>query len=188
MPPKRRAASGRTASNQSTLTFNGRSSKVSKPGKSVPGKDAIVKPKSIETPIRIEPVNEEPTTRENALIEQVVAEAKKELTPEEEEANKISEAQIKKYWREKEQARKTPRVHQQELSLNEKILREFDTTSHFGPCIGITREKRWKRAHRLGLNPSLEILAVVLKEEEAENVKAQRSYVDELMMSRFDEV
>lgn len=34
------------------------------------------------------------------------------------------------------------------------------------PCIGLTRLKRWQRADRLGLNPPVEVLAVLLKEEE----------------------
>ena len=31
------------------------------------------------------------------------------------------------------------------------------------PCIGIARIKRWQRALRLGLNPPVEVLAVLLK-------------------------
>ena len=34
------------------------------------------------------------------------------------------------------------------------------------PCIGIARIKRWQRAQRLGLNPPVEVLAVLLKGEE----------------------
>ncbi len=47
--------------------------------------------------------------------------------------------------------------------------------------------KRWQRAQKLGLKPPMEVLAVLLKEQEAENIKAQRSHVDELMNSRFNE-
>lgn len=102
-------------------------------------------------------------------------------------------------------------VHQQDLSLNEKILRHFDLSSQYGvrslpsptlfpnplphyqnhsltqpqPCIGIARMKRWKRAHNLGLQPPIEVLAVLLKEEDKSNVRAKRAHVDELMSSRF---
>ncbi len=31
------------------------------------------------------------------------------------------------------------------------------------PCIGIARIKRWQRAQRLGLNPPVEVLAVLLR-------------------------
>ena len=45
--------------------------------------------------------------------------------------------------------------------------------------------KRWKRANNLSLDPPIEILAVLLREEEKENVRAQRAHVDELMSSRY---
>ena len=89
--------------------------------------------------------------------------------------------------------------------MNEKILRHFDLSSQYGvssisthafqvqlsetdhcqPCIGIARMKRWKRANNLDLHPPIEVLAVLLQEEEKENVKAERAHVDELMSSRF---
>jgi len=37
----------------------------------------------------------------------------------------------------------------------------------------------------LGLSPPIEVLAVLLKEMDAGETKAQRAYVDELMTSRF---
>lgn len=45
--------------------------------------------------------------------------------------------------------------------------------------------KRWVRANKLGLQPPIEILAVLLKEEEKGNSKIERAYVDELMSSKF---
>jgi DNA polymerase delta subunit 4 len=53
------------------------------------------------------------------------------------------------------------------------------------PCIGIARLKRWKRAHRLDLDPPLEVLAVLLKEMDIDSkVELQRSQVDELLNSK----
>jgi DNA polymerase delta subunit 4 len=43
--------------------------------------------------------------------------------------------------------------------------------------------KRWVRANKLGLNPPIEVLAVLLKEEGKGNDKIERAYVDELMSS-----
>lgn len=55
------------------------------------------------------------------------------------------------------------------------------------PCTGIARLKRWKRAHRLDLEPPIEVLAVLLKEQEGDNkLSVQRSHVDELLNSRAD--
>lgn len=49
--------------------------------------------------------------------------------------------------------------------------------NHFQPCIGIDRLQRWRRANKLRLNPPLEVLAVLLKNEEVE----QRAHMDELL-------
>ena len=43
--------------------------------------------------------------------------------------------------------------------------------------------KRWVRANKLGLNPPIEVLAVLLKEEGKGNTKIERAHVDELMSS-----
>lgn len=48
------------------------------------------------------------------------------------EARKLPQTKIKAYWAGKERERKAPRVHQQGLSIKEKILREFDMSSRFG--------------------------------------------------------
>ena len=109
------------------------------------------------------------------------------LGDEETRARKIPQTQINRYWRAKQQERKAPRVHQEDLSLHEKILREWDMQSHYGPCIGIARLKRWKRANMLGLEPPIEVLAVLLKEMDGGVTKSQRAHVDELMSSRFIE-
>jgi len=51
------------------------------------------------------------------------------------------------------------------------------------PCIGIARMKRWQRAQRLGLNPPVEVLAVLLKEEGKGNAGIERAHMDELLNS-----
>ncbi|KAH0385304.1 hypothetical protein KCU89_g17196, partial [Aureobasidium melanogenum] len=87
----------------------------------------------------------------------------------------------------KEAERKSPRVHQQGLDVSEKILREFDMSGQYGPCIGIARVKRWRRANTLGLNPPIEVLAVLLEASDKDKSSMQRAHVDELMSSRFIE-
>ncbi len=37
------------------------------------------------------------------------------------------------------------------------ILRIFDMTSRYGPCVGVTRLQRWERAKKWGLNPPEEV-------------------------------
>jgi DNA polymerase delta subunit 4 len=45
--------------------------------------------------------------------------------------------------------------------------------------------KRWVRANKLGLNPPIEVLAVLLKEEGKGTSKIERAHVDELMSPMF---
>lgn len=45
--------------------------------------------------------------------------------------------------------------------------------------------KRWNRAYKLGLQPPIEVLAVLLKEEEKGNGAIEKAYVDSLMSSKF---
>lgn len=126
MPPTRRKASNTTstARAQQTLSFNSRSAKVTKP--SIPasskklGKPATVQllKKAEETedaaPALSEEVDaqieEEPTTAELAIAQQAKKEAQViKRSAEEERAAKVSEAQIKRYWKGKEEERKAPR-------------------------------------------------------------------------------
>ncbi|EGO57099.1 hypothetical protein NEUTE1DRAFT_66114 [Neurospora tetrasperma FGSC 2508] len=101
-------------------------------------------------------------------------------------ALEIPQSAIDAYWNKIDSARMAPAVHKkhtQDLTTGEKVLRYFDVSSHYGPCIGITRLKRWQRAEKLGLNPPLEVLAVLLKEGEGENKASERAHMDELMNS-----
>ncbi|KAI9713164.1 MAG: hypothetical protein M1820_001149 [Bogoriella megaspora] len=211
MPPKRRTSSSPVAKNsQSTLSFHNKN-RITKPSATSNAKDtkgskikqdpALLTPPVSSLPgdthtadsqISDSEIERVPTTSEAAILRQAEKEKEriveeKKSTPEEDAARKLSDAKIKAYWREKERGRLASRVHQGDLSLEEKVLREFDMSGQYGPSIGIARLSRWQRAHGLGLKPPLEVLAVLLKEQEKENFKAQRSRVDELMASRFVE-
>lgn len=41
--------------------------------------------------------------------------------------------------------------------------------------------KRWQRAQRLGLNPPIEVLAVLLREEKQGNEGIEKAHMDEIM-------
>ncbi|OAG42932.1 hypothetical protein AYO21_02883 [Fonsecaea monophora] len=77
-------------------------------------------------------------------------------------------------------------VHQSDLSLHEKILRHFDLSSQYGPCIGIPRLQRWRRANTLGLEPPVEVLAVLLREQDGAKTQGcgKMAYIDELSGGR----
>ncbi|KAL8397120.1 hypothetical protein RB594_004001 [Gaeumannomyces avenae] len=94
------------------------------------------------------------------------------------EAEQVSDSQVGRYWRSLESRRLAPRVHQGDLGVDEKVLRYFDVSSQYGPCIGISRIRRWNRAERLGLRPPIEVLAILLKEEKG---AVSGAHMDEIM-------
>jgi DNA polymerase delta subunit 4 len=55
---------------------------------------------------------------------------------EETRARKITETQIKKFWREKENDRLVPRVHQEDLGVHERVLRLWDISGEYGVSSG----------------------------------------------------
>ncbi|KAK2607539.1 hypothetical protein N8I77_006205 [Diaporthe amygdali] len=184
-----RGAAARAAASkqQSTLSFN---HKVTKTGTAKSGKKDKL---STPTPAKVEqqPQAQSPTQEdvEDFQVEQLEEVLPTQPVPELEKseaelsAEKITDAQIKRYWKGVEAARIAKRVHQDDLSQAEKVLRYFDVSSQYGPCIGIPRAKRWHRAEKLGLNPPIEVLAVLLREEERGNKEIERAAMDRLMES-----
>lgn len=57
-----------------------------------------------------------------------------EPTEEEVRAKKVTDVQVKRYWKAKEAERLAKRVHQEDLSVEEKVLRLFDMSSQYGVC------------------------------------------------------
>ncbi|KAI1214457.1 DNA polymerase delta, subunit 4-domain-containing protein [Annulohypoxylon truncatum] len=201
MPTTRRSSgNSRVNGRQSTLSFNHRVTKSgpkstkdldSKPAKSSPLKTHVssvkleeptsdeeraIKDEFEEKPIEGE-LEEEPQVAQPAPV------VEPEKSEAELRAQKITDRQISAYWRELENERKAKRVHQEDLTLAEKVLRYWDVSSQYGPCVGMDRTKRWMRAEKLGLNPPLEVLAV-LQKEEAKNTKGiEKAHMDEILNS-----
>ncbi|KAG5975274.1 hypothetical protein E4U58_001432 [Claviceps cyperi] len=200
MPTTRRsaAARGRTGSTkgQSTISFT---NKVTKPvSKNVKTVVATPKTTTVDIPERTKPI-EEKTKEDVNKKDADEAECEHEEESEQEapqpeaappkvseieiRAEKLTDAHINKYWKSIERQRKAPRVHQQGIPVNEKVLRYFDVSSQYGPCIGIDRTKRWNRAERLGLNPPVEVLAVLLKEHKKPNDEVEMAQMDNILNS-----
>ncbi|KAI1471091.1 DNA polymerase delta, subunit 4-domain-containing protein [Daldinia caldariorum] len=183
-------------SRQSTLSFNHRVTKSvpkgtkdlsSKPAKQSP----LVEQVSSASP---EPGEEEVTKDESQQEAEAEEEEGEPLAklPEVRQQEKseaelraagISDRQIDQYWRRLERERIAKRVHQEGLTLAEKVLRYWDVSSQYGPYVGITRVKRWKRADKLGLNPPLEVLAVLQKEEAKGTTGFEKAQMDEILNS-----
>lgn len=158
MPATRRSTRSTAAkgasSKQSTLSFNNRVTKHSVA--KVTGKDlASSKPAgkdlseaavaTVLTPPPTSPPTEkvEEEEQEQQPVEEekdedavkvTVPAAVEKPKPAEAEvrAEKVTDAQIKKYWRDAENARIAKRVHQEDLSVGEKVLRYFDISSQYG--------------------------------------------------------
>ncbi|KAJ5924548.1 hypothetical protein N7466_008735 [Penicillium verhagenii] len=168
MPPRRRAA----AKAQSAISF-GTQSRVTKPattpvtqnkGKNLDATTLLKTEKAASvTPEPQHDVATEPSKpRITELAVRQPAQPKHIQTEEEKRALKLSLKDIQKHWRE-QSGRNSIRVHHEDVKLEEKVLRNFDLSSQYGPCIGMDRTQRWRRAQRLGLSPPIEVLAILLK-------------------------
>ncbi|KAH9857283.1 DNA polymerase delta, subunit 4-domain-containing protein [Lenzites betulinus] len=66
-------------------------------------------------------------------------------------------------------------VHGQGQSMVHHILRVFDLSYEYGPCVGVPRIDRWERAQALGLNPPLEVKEILLTHEGSTNEQFSQS-------------
>ncbi|KAL2175383.1 DNA polymerase delta, subunit 4-domain-containing protein [Thermothelomyces heterothallicus CBS 202.75] len=200
MPTTRRSTRSSTgAGKQSTLSFKHKVTKAIQTGKEAyksPSRatEYIPEPSPEPAASKREPKKEEeeeetpaPSDDELPQKAQPAAVAAASGTSEAEiEAAKITDRAIERYWNGIENSRKAKAVHRKHtegLTTGEKVLRYFDVSSQYGPCVGITRLKRWQRAQRLGLNPPIEVLAVLLKEEAKGNTAIEKAHMDELLNS-----
>ncbi|KAI0791927.1 DNA polymerase delta, subunit 4-domain-containing protein [Abortiporus biennis] len=60
------------------------------------------------------------------------------------------------------------------------ILRVFDLSYKYGPCIGVSRLQRWERAHALGLDPPPEVKEILLTQQGQEDEYAQCVFYGEV--------
>ncbi|TFK48387.1 hypothetical protein OE88DRAFT_1664154 [Heliocybe sulcata] len=56
-------------------------------------------------------------------------------------------------------------IHAKGQTKIHHILRVFDLSYEYGPCIGVTRLERWERAQALGLNPPPEVREILLTKQ-----------------------
>lgn len=68
------------------------------------------------------------------------------------------------------------------VAIPSLFLHDF-LTLYAQPCIGTPRMKRWQRAERLGLNPPIEVLAVLLKEDNKGNNDIETAQMDKILNS-----
>lgn len=124
---------------QKTLSFG-----PSKAGKTTSTKDNLHSPSplslskpSSDIEIEVKPEDDDTDTKPSIKIKTEEEEIHKvepvrQLSAAQEKASKVTDQQIKKYWKARQDERITPRVHQADLSLEEKVLRLWDMSSSFG--------------------------------------------------------
>lgn len=64
-------------------------------------------------------------------------------------------------------------IHAENHSMEDHILRFFDVSYQYGPCIGVTRLQRWERAQALGLNPPEVIKQLLTNEDGTERAEVK---------------
>ena len=104
MPPSRRKSAQTSSHAQPTLSFHSKPTKVTKPTGS-----ASTKKSSKVEPALFEAITEDLPTSEVALRQQIKTESAKPKDEADLRAEKVTDAQIKKYWRKEEEVRKAPR-------------------------------------------------------------------------------
>jgi DNA polymerase delta subunit 4 len=150
MPPARRSSGPAAKGSQKTLSFS--NSKVTKSTTTPLGKElknsplsksitkidpaTVKRSPSVDLKIKDEDNNDSDVlghvSSAAAVAQQAKVELAKEKTEDEVRAEKVTDVQIRKYWRERESERRTKRVHQEDVGVEEKILRLFDISSQFG--------------------------------------------------------
>ncbi|KAG6896215.1 hypothetical protein C0992_009683 [Termitomyces sp. T32_za158] len=68
-----------------------------------------------------------------------------------------------------------PPIHSDGQSKVHEILRCFDMSYEFGPCVGISRLERWERAQLLGLNPPKEVKDILTTKQGLEQAEFSQS-------------
>jgi DNA polymerase delta subunit 4 len=105
MPPARRKSAQSSANAQPTLSFHSKPTKVTKPTNTVP----LSKKSAKVEPALVDAITEDAPTSEIPLRQQIKIEPAKSKDQVELRAEKITDAQIKKYWKKEEEVRKVPR-------------------------------------------------------------------------------
>ncbi|CCG81598.1 DNA polymerase delta subunit 4 [Taphrina deformans PYCC 5710] len=77
-------------------------------------------------------------------------------------------------------AKKTPALHTRPTNV-ETILRDFDLTGKYGPCVGISRLDRYNRAVAMKMNPPVEV-GKILNTQQAQE---QAEYKHDLFYGRL---
>ncbi|KAH8093248.1 DNA polymerase delta, subunit 4-domain-containing protein [Cristinia sonorae] len=79
--------------------------------------------------------------------------------------NVLDKKYLKQYSQSRKEMGNLQPIHQEGMNRIHHILRIFDLSYQYGPCVGVTRLERWERAHALGLNPPIEVKDILMTQE-----------------------
>ncbi|KAJ7509895.1 DNA polymerase delta, subunit 4-domain-containing protein [Mycena galericulata] len=68
-----------------------------------------------------------------------------------------------------------PLIHAEDQDKFHDILRVFDLSYEYGPCIGVPRLERWERASAMGLNPPSEVRDILTTRQGASDPSYSQS-------------
>ncbi|KAI0640715.1 DNA polymerase delta, subunit 4-domain-containing protein [Trametes meyenii] len=169
-------ASGTAAGKQSKSTTPKKA--PSRASSSPAAPEAIVVSSDSESDVSFNDDYVVPAVKKRRLNPPRRAAAKKPDLDESEEATAVVEPEPKrakldladKRWRKqygivREQMGNLEPVHAEGQSMVHYILRVFDLSYEYGPCIGVSRIDRWERADALGLNPPPEVKEILMTQE-----------------------
>ncbi|KAJ6527275.1 DNA polymerase delta, subunit 4-domain-containing protein [Mycena vulgaris] len=71
-------------------------------------------------------------------------------------------------------------IHAEDQDKFHDILRVFDLSYEYGPCIGVTRLERWERASALGLNPPIEVRDILTTRQGSNASYSQSVFYEEV--------
>ncbi|KAJ7117713.1 DNA polymerase delta, subunit 4-domain-containing protein [Mycena epipterygia] len=66
-------------------------------------------------------------------------------------------------------------IHAEDQDKFHDILRVFDLSYEYGPCVGVSRLERWERASALGLNPPPEVRDILTTREGSKDTSYSQS-------------
>jgi len=104
---------------------------------------------------------------ETVVLEDAATEIEREELDMKDKAKKY-----KRYYAEsKERMGGGPLIHADGQTKIHHMLRVFDNSMEFGPCVGVTRMERWERAAVLGLKPPIEVRNILLTKQGSEDTR-----------------
>ncbi|EJU03738.1 hypothetical protein DACRYDRAFT_115081 [Dacryopinax primogenitus] len=176
MAPTRRASSGRPSPApyvQQKLSFGSSkpaaSATTNKAKKSASTtasrKQTETPPSSVQAPELVEPEESSDEEVDEAATPTLPA---AQLEPVKRETLDVNDksGKYRSYWKEAQtrMGHQEP-IHGKDESKVYGMLRVFDLSYEYGPCIGISRIERWTRAEVMGLEPPTEIRDILMTEE-----------------------